>query len=71
MILQVKNGTLNFQLQMPNEGREALKKISADKANSMLNKVDLNDITEMQKNKITDAFIEHFSNQNNFNQIFK
>lgn len=53
------------------EGREALKKISAEKANKMLGRNDLKDLTQTQKDKMINALIEYFENKNNFNNIFK
>ena len=50
------------------EVKEALKKISAGRANKLLNRIDLYDA---HPNEIVDAFIEYFNNQTNFNRIFK
>ncbi|WP_313377356.1 hypothetical protein, partial [Chishuiella sp.] len=54
-----------------NEGREMLKNIPAEKANKILGRDDLRGITELQRNKIAEAIIEHFNNQSNFNSVFK
>ncbi|MFN8436970.1 MAG: hypothetical protein U0V72_04945 [Cytophagales bacterium] len=50
------------------EGKEALKKISAEKANKMLGRIDLdNDFPD----DIANAFIDFFKKDTNFNLIFK
>ena len=48
------------------EGSDALKQISAEKANNLLNRMDLEDAFP---NEIVDAFIEYFNNSNNFSKI--
>lgn len=50
------------------EGREALGKISAEKANKVLKRIDLdNDFPD----DIANAFIDYFKKDTNFNLIFK
>lgn len=53
------------------ENKEALKGIDPDRANSLLNRMDLRGVTELQKDKIANTFIDYFKNDINYNKIFK
>jgi hypothetical protein len=50
------------------EGKDALGKISAEKANRLLKRTDLDDISPSE---IVDAFLEYFNSSSNFDLIFK
>lgn len=60
-----------LEVLMSATGREALKKIPANKANQLLRRSDLQDITNLDKDEIADAFIEYFIDPSNFNNMFK
>lgn len=53
------------------EGRAMLKRIPASKANQLLKRTDLKDITDFQKDKITDELIKYFNSEDNFINIFR
>ena len=53
------------------EGKEYLKSISAAKANQLLERTDLRDATELQREKISEVLISYFDDAGNFNKIFK
>jgi predicted nucleotidyltransferase len=50
------------------EGIEALKKIPANRANQLLG---LSNLTDLNKPAISQAFVDHFTNFENYKKIFK